>query len=740
MKSNVTTSQNYWLNERIFSSPPGGPFPIPPFPFPPVPPIPVPNPIPELPLPPFPFPNRCFRLGPVSGRYDGSSNTDALDLRIDIDQINANSPILNLVSGDNYAVFSFQLPGRPRIHFRTYKESWVVEEPEITWKFCSVEITGTLKFWKAPERNNESIKITVSWKNFALPKVATVQFFKRGRLERTLSCDRKGSTLREVLLEVDICDSVNAAPILPFYNTHSHNTRPTLISNRDLTLEDTFREAGINLSLDSTNTIIDDSTATFNTWSVAELHDAMEDHFSSLSTNQRWNMWGLLAGEFDNSGVVGIMFDAFGAPERQGFAIFKDHWIFDDLVANPNTQAEHAAMRDFLYTWIHEAGHAFNFQHSWSKSRPSALSWMNYPSEYDNINGANSFWEKFSFQFDEEELAHLRHGNKAAVIMGGDGFGTGGHVEEHADAAYFEPDGPMPIQLDIRGKQVFEFMEPVSVELRLKNLLDLEMDIDQRLNPEFGNVQLFIQRPNGQMSTYHPAVKQLALVDKKTLAANTNGQSGKDRVSKEIPIYYGKDRFYFDTPGTYKVRAVYNFFGLPIPSNVMTIKIKYPNSAKEATLAQDYFSKEVGLSLYMNGSKSEHLAKGMACIQKVQQMAAKDSALAAKLAMPLSNALAQPFHKIALIKNKKQVKQVYKGNPKEALDLLTTPVAYCIKNKQMHNNLFFEKAIHSKVDCFLDMNDKKEAKEELQLLNKHLSGRNVNQNVLSEIDKKIQAL
>ncbi len=105
-------------------------------------------------------------------------------------------------------------------------------------------------------------------------------------------------------------------------------------------------------------------------------------------------MWGLLAGRFTSSGTGGIMFDYSGAqepPQRQGFAVFRDHSWFNNLVVNPSSQTEHEAMRKFLYTWVHEAGHAFNYLHSWDKSRPDSLSWVNYDWRYDNRNGANEY-------------------------------------------------------------------------------------------------------------------------------------------------------------------------------------------------------------------------------------------------------------------------------------------------------------------------------------------------------------
>jgi len=126
----------------------------------------------------------------------------------------------------------------------------------------------------------------------------------------------------------------------------------------------------------------------------------METYFSRINGAwPNWQVWGLLAGQFDDPGTIGIMFDAgavYGGagepPDRQGFALFRNHPVFNDLPANgvPANDAEAEAMRHYLYTWIHEAGHAFNFLHSWNKGRPDSLSWMNYDWRYDYRNGSGS--------------------------------------------------------------------------------------------------------------------------------------------------------------------------------------------------------------------------------------------------------------------------------------------------------------------------------------------------------------
>jgi hypothetical protein len=90
-----------------------------------------------------------------------------------------------------------------------------------------------------------------------------------------------------------------------------------------------------------------------------------------------------------------------------------------------------AQQRDQLYTSVHELGHCFNLHHSFHKplmtppqaKRPAALSRMNDPQNFPG--GAAAFWSALPFQFDDQELVHLRHGTRNAVIMDGASFGEG---------------------------------------------------------------------------------------------------------------------------------------------------------------------------------------------------------------------------------------------------------------------------------------------------------------------------
>ena len=289
---------------------------------------------------PFPFPLdwwRCLRRGPVSGRYEGEMTSPTpgrqlLDLRVDIDPRYPNSPVLDRVSADLYDVQRFSLPGRPPLVSRVYRESWIIDSPNVTWSRCSVRITGTVRFWRGAHPQTMAV-IEITWGTLTPAGPANVTLSPAGGAALSFSCTRRSDAFRELNLEIDVATSVNIDPVLPAYDTHLHPDRPANLPRRVLTIEEAYREAGVAVTIRADRTIIDDAAPQFARWSPAELHDAMETHFSQIGGAwPRWEMWGLMCGEFDNPLVGGIMFDAAAAfggagepPERQGFAVFRRH-------------------------------------------------------------------------------------------------------------------------------------------------------------------------------------------------------------------------------------------------------------------------------------------------------------------------------------------------------------------------------------------------------------------------------
>lgn len=707
---------------------------------------PIPGPIPE-PFPgPFPRPDpfprppdswRCLRFGPVSGRYEGemtmpTAGRYALDLRVDIDPRSVNSPVMDRISGDFYLLYRFTWPGSPPIVWRVYRGSWIVDNPTVNWSRCQVEITGMVRFWRGVHPETR-IRVRIPWGTFSPAGPAEVSFTEAGGNTSSYICARRSDCFREMTLEVDVCQSVSAEPILPSYDTHAHNTRPADLPQRTLTIEKSYWEAGIGVSIRPDHTSIDDSDPEFSRWSPAELHDAMETHFSQFPGKwPKWQMWGLLAGTFDELSVAGVMFDAgavYGGagepPDRQGFAVFRNHSWFNNLVAGaPANQEQAWAMRQFLFTWVHEAGHAFNLLHSWNKGRPNSLSWMNYPQR------VTDFWNNFRFRFDDEELIHLRHGDRASVIMGGDPWASGGHLED-SEGAFAQLVGDAPIEFLLRSKGFFEFMEPVVIEFRLRNLLDdLPLNLDTRLNPEYGGVIVYIRRPDGRIVEHKPILCKLGTPDIQTLQPRSEAIQGPDRYSENVFLSYGGSGFNFDEPGEYLVRAVYQGVGdVLIPSNIHRVRVGRPFSRDEERIAQDFFSYETGMSLYLGGSSSAFLKKGMDTLEAVADRYQKTS-VGAHVSLVLAQNLRRPFFHI---QDGKLVK-VRSASPAGALALTTRALEQHKRDDSTFTNIGYHQLRRLRADLMAAMDEKADAKKELSTLVEDLKKRGVNQSVLDEIE------
>lgn len=685
---------------------------------------------------------RCLRRGPVSGRYEGKSSSGrrVLDLRIDIDPTNTNSPVMDRISGDFYRLFEFRWFGRTW-RWRVYKESWIIDSPKVQWSRCEVNITGKVRFWKGFHPLTQA-SIRIPWATFRPAGPVEARFTEIFGATDTFICQRKSSSFRDVELEVDVADRVNNVPILPDYDTHGHNTRPPGIDQRDIGVAAAYEEAGIALTINPTQTIIDDSDPAFNSWSVAELHDAMETHFSRYPGQwPKWKLWGLLAGRFVNSGTGGIMFDYSGAqepPQRQGFAVFREHSWFNNLTDNPSSQAEQQAMRHFLYTWVHEAGHAFNFMHSWDKSRPDSLSWMNYDWRYDARNGAGSYWSGFEFRFDDEELLHMRHGDRASVIMGGDDWASGGHMDDPGDMST-EVSGTMPLELKVDSQGYFEFLEPVTVELRLRNLVkDMPVAIDARLQPDFGNVKIMIEKPNGNVVRFHPPVCQVGEVLSRDLASL--GNKGPDRYAELINLSFGGTGFYFDNPGTYRIRAFYEGpDDVFIPSNVHQIRIGFPETREVDRIAQDYFDTQVGLALFFGGSRSQYLQKGMDALRRVCDQFS-DTDRGVKTAVTVARTLSTTFFALNE-KNKLVAKKPSGKDREEALKITNAGLKKFQslgKDDRRHNFAYTELA-EVRCRCLSDKGDSDKAEQEKADLLKRLEARSVKRLVLDAIKQRLMS-
>jgi hypothetical protein len=182
------------------------------------------------------------------------------------------------------------------------------------------------------------------------------------------------------------------------------------------------------------------------------------------------------------------MFDDIGPNHRQGTSIFIDSFISQPPAGDPNPAAW--VDRTLFWTTCHEMGHAFNLAHSWQKSlgapfgipwiplldEPEARSFMNY---IDAVNGDQlAFFSDFAYRFSDQELLFMRHAPEQPVRMGdADWFDHHGFQEASVSAA---PAFDLTLRAN-RDAPGFEHMEPVILELKLKNITSDPKIVDRRL-------------------------------------------------------------------------------------------------------------------------------------------------------------------------------------------------------------------------------------------------------------------
>lgn len=696
-----------------------------------------------------------------------------LELRVDIDSTLPSSLYrpLNKVSGDFYRIYEFNV-GNETKSWRLYQSSWIVDNPVVTFTAgepCSAIITGEVHFFnKIRELLNVRIHIAPQ-----LMPGATVTFTRRGSKSphETYLCQFVSNTFRHTTLEIDVCKSVNIPPILPTYDTNDDRSYPQNLPRRLLSVETAYLEAGIGMTINPVRSIIDDAALPDKNWLPSELHDAMETYFShyyinNFFTADQWNVWAMLAsgifvqptffGELPRPDVVGIMFDTkVKSPERQGCAIFREHSLFHNLPPNgiPTNQAQAYSLKNFLFTYMHEIGHAFNLLHSWEKefAIPRALgdeydlSWMNYPQRWALLHGSptdNIFWQAFPLTYTDAELLHLRHGNRSAVIFGGTPFEQNAALEDMPWVV-----GQTPIEFTVRGKNFFRFLEPVILEFKIKNVIqdigfNLPIELDTELGPEYGNVLVHIQRPDGRILVYEPAMHIYREVQLTTLDPGPLG-----RFSQNVMLSFGKHGHYFDEPGQYRIRVLYRgMANALITSNVHEFRIGQPSSRTQEQDAQDFYSYESGMALYLGGSDSPYLKSGMDCLQRLA-IRYKNSPVGAQLSLILAQNLAQPFRYVAEVGyqqmeiggNEVQVMQTERkerpAKPQEALQYLDRALQQHQNDPaETFQNISYHQASRTKATLLAAIGHKKEAVDELEILISYLKKRGVKNDILKEID------
>jgi hypothetical protein len=428
---------------------------------------------------------------------------------------------------------------------------------------------------------------------------------------------RKSKYFREVEMEIDRED--DARTVEP-YNTHTHPERPTGLRSQNLTIRKAYARAGVKVEYSDEDNIISTAGAGEGGWTNAELHQAMEDHWSDFANKPQWKLWVFLGEHHANDSYAGIMFDSEttlpGDVTRQGTAVFTESdWLFGATgdFASDNTSPDEAVERELFFTTVHEIGHAFNLAHSWQKTlgapygspwtppdwapamvdNDQGLSWMNYPwrADEDPVDTycAKWFYDRFTFRFQDSENFFLRHAPEEFVQMGNETW-----FENHGLADESRVNRALALKMTSR-REALEYGEPVFIELRLRNVSDKTIYTHGILDPASGFVQIAITDPDGVKLPFLAPIHIDQCCEPKEIEPGSS-------IYESVQLTVGKMGFYFKKPGPYRIEACFINYDGSQSSAVTQVWVR-PASFDDERALSTLYDGRVARVLYFGGAR-----------------------------------------------------------------------------------------------------------------------------------------
>lgn len=588
-----------------------------------------------------------------------------------------------------------------------------------------------------------TVEIKVS-PTILLGRKAKVIFTGGGLATRARLFKFRSPYFRKVEFEFDA-----ESPTVPVTQiaTCAHPNRPPTVACEDLTIQRVFQRSGFDVAISPSPSALAGPPG--GTWSDMEMHDAMTVFWSRFANIPQWALWTFFADQHEiGHDLGGIMFDEIGPNHRQGTAIFYNSFISDPPPGDPNPVSWVA--RNRFWTAVHEMGHAFNLAHSWQKSLGApfgtpwipltddteARSYMNYP--FFVNGGESAFFSDFEFRFTDQELLFMRHAPERFVRMG--------------DAAWFDNHGferarlqpSRSLSLDIRvnrAKPVFEFLEPVVVELKLKNISGQPQIVNENILTTLDGITIALKRQGSPARQYAPFAQYCMKSTPKILRPG-------EALYASVYVTAGLNGVDIAEPGRYLLQAALHTPTGDIVTAPLTLRIAPPRNYDEEVIAQDFFTDEVSRVMAFDGSRV--LGEANKVLREVVDRL-DDRRVAKHARVPLGLSMAEPAKVLSVAGSPETVLRaaaerggvikMEAGQPERATNELETAL---LKNADVAaeslGHVDYKVYVDELTDLLEGQGNIDEAADAQKTLYNILAARGVLPSVLEDIDQRRQSL
>jgi hypothetical protein len=526
-------------------------------------------------------------------------------------------------------------------------------------------------------------------------------------------------------------DTTTDSDAVTTFDTATHPNRPATLATEVVTIEKVFQRAGFDVAKSGGDSSVPVSAAgTDALWTDQELNDAMAVYWSAYKTVPDWAAWALFAGRsIRGSSLGGIMFDYTGAtaPQRQGCVVFSNSFI-SDVPAGPDGAAWVQRMR--FWTAVHELGHTFNLLHAWDKpadpwvptsSEAGLRSFMNYP--YSFAGGSTAFFSDFRYSFSDSELLFLRHAPERFVQQGNNAWAVS-HGFEQADVI---PDSALQLELRAQRESLrYEFLEPVTLELKLKNASGEPVIIDENAL-DLGRCTILVTKRGGQTVRLDPYAQLCFKPQPKVLAGN-------ESLYGSVTVSSGRDGWAISDPGDYIVQVAVHLPGQDVVSRPLTVRVLPPASHDAEVVAQDIFTPEVGRVLAAGGTRREG-SETNALREAATRLGG--TAIAKHAAVALGRPLARPGKELVVSADggapKAEKFVTHRAHPQAAADEMAPALRDINAAADTFGHIATKKRVEALAQAQADAGHKKEAVATQKNLHDVLADRGVKAEVLKEI-------